>query len=325
VISSTTAANTAGSAAFTQYDLGSRFLKFLGDQSRPVSQTAPNPGGGGASEAPAELSYRAWFEGYGQRAHTDSGSDFTGDTRRTFGGVAGIGVKVAPNAMLGLSVDQSHTKIDILGIPQRAKLDLTQLGVNGAYEAGAWTFSAAVIHGFANIDSDRDTASGPANASYGAKLWGATAEANYYYGVGNGRIVPKIGVDWVRTTIDGFTETGGIDAAAVAAQTSARLRGFIGAEIGHTWLMNRRMFDLSGYARVVDIVWQQIPTLDVTSPGGLTPRVVQGAVESRLGIDASAMASYRFADNARLYVGYDGRFRDGAHTHGGVLGVEVRW
>lgn len=316
--------NAAVSAAFAQFDLGLRFLKFLGDQGGVNWQGAPNEGGGGAPSTPAEPDYRAWAEGYGLHTHTGPQTDFNGDTRRSVGGVTGLGMKIAPNAMIGLSVDQSHTKVDVTDLPQHAKLDLTQIGLNGVYESGPWTFAAAGIYGFARIDSNRETLFGPATAAYNARLFGAVTEATYYIGIGSSRIVPKFGLDWMRTEADPFSETGGFDPVTVPNQVAARARAFVGAEIGHTWIMGQQMLDISAYGRMVDIYWRQVPTILLTSPG-FTAQSVQGVMESRLGFDTGAMASYRFARNARLYAGYDGRFRDGYQAHGGTLGVEVRW
>src|SRR5262249_17473649 len=160
----------------------------------------------------------------GLASKTGAQNDFPGDSRSTFGGVAGIAMNVAPGAMLGVSVDQSRTNIDITGLPQSAKLDLTQFGVNGAYEMGNWTFSAAAIAGVAGIDSNRDTPSGPATANYHASMWGAIGEAAYYIPLGSARIVPKFGADWVKTHVDAYAESGGIDAAAVPSASADRTR-----------------------------------------------------------------------------------------------------
>jgi outer membrane autotransporter protein len=318
-----TNANTAVSVAFAEFDLGSRFLKLLTDQGGVNWQGRPNEGGGGAPPS-ATPSYRAWAEGYGVHARTAAQTDFSGDVRRSIGGVAGLGMTLAPGAMIGLSVDQSHTKADVTDLPQRAKFDLTQIGLNGVYESGPWTFAAAGIYGFARVDSTRDTLLGPATAAYNARLFGAVGEATYYIGLGSSRIVPKFGLDWMRTQTDPFSESGGWDPVSVQDQVAARARAYIGAEIGHTWIMDRQMVDLSAYGRVVDIYWRQVPTLVLTSPG-FSSQIVQGVTESRLGFDAGAMASYRFARNARLYASYDGRFRDGYQSHGGTLGIEMRW
>jgi uncharacterized protein with beta-barrel porin domain len=226
--------------------------------------------------------------------------------------------------MVGISVDQSHTKIDVTGLPQHAQFDLTQIGLNGVAEYGPWTFSAATVFGFANIDSDRDTLGGPATASYKARLWGGIAEASYFHAFGTSRVVPKIGVDFLRVATDGFSESGGFGAATVASQTAERARLFAGTEIGHTFIADTHVLDISAYGRLVEIVWQQIPTINVTAGGGATG-IVQGAMESRFGVDAGAMASYRVSSSMRLYAGYDGRIRQNFQSHGGSAGIEFRW
>jgi uncharacterized protein with beta-barrel porin domain len=321
------------SSNYALFGLGTNYLQLLVNQGGPSWQsslfgTGPNPGGGGAPAPPAQPKYRAWSEIYGQASQTgaQAAASFPGDSRRTYGGVAGLAMNVTPSATLGVSVDQSRTRIDITGLPQHATLDLTQIGVNGAYELGAWTFSAAGVGGFARVGSDRDTPSGPATAAYDASLWGAIAEADYYVALGSARIVPKFGADWTQTHADPYAETGGIDAVAVPSASADRTRIFAGAEVGNTWVTSSTVFDLSGYARVVDILSQHVPDLTVSAESGpATPVTVFGVTESKYGIDAGATASVRLSAMMRLYAVYDGRFRNGFQSNTGTLGLEVRW
>jgi uncharacterized protein with beta-barrel porin domain len=322
-------ANTAVSAEFALLDLGTHFLHVLGDRGSArgdVWGTPPNPQGGGASEAREPPRYRGWAEGYGLWSRTDAKADFAGDRRRAFGGVAGLSATIAPGFNLGLSIDQGHTKVDVSSLPQRATLDLTQVGLNASWESGPWAMSAALVHGFGNVDATRDTAAGTAFASYDARLWGAIAELSYYRGFGTMRVIPKIGLDWVQTETAPYGETGGLDPVAVPGQTSRRTRAYAGLEIGNTWIVDRTFYDLAAYGRFIDIVSQETPLLQVTSASGpATPRVIQGAFESQYGFDAGVMASVRLSELSRLYIGYEGRFRDNFQAHGGNVGVEVRW
>ena len=59
-----------------------------------------------------------------------------GDSRHSAGAVSGFGMLVAPGITLNTSIDQSHTNINVMGQPQRAAHDLTQIGVSGAIETG---------------------------------------------------------------------------------------------------------------------------------------------------------------------------------------------
>lgn len=325
------------SSSSTLFDLSSRFLRVLGNEAAWHSTGAPranNPGGGGAdmpaaavpgTPAPVGERYRTWFEGYGLQSRMDPQGDFRGDRRETWGGIAGFGWTAAPGLSFGLSVDQGHTRIEIAPLAQSAKLDLTQIGGNAAFESGPWTFGVAVIHGFGEIDASRGVGN-PSIASYDANLWGVLTELSYLWSSGNWRLVPKLGFDWTRTETSSFTETGGPTPVRGSEQVNRRARILAGAEIGHTWFAKDIMLDLAAYGRFVDIVSLDIDPLLVTSPtGALTPRLIAGVSESRTGFDAGASASLRLSKNARLYAIYDGRFRSNFESHGGTLGLELRW
>jgi uncharacterized protein with beta-barrel porin domain len=326
-------AAASNSVNYALFGLGTNFLQLLGNQGGPSWQadqfgTGPNPNGGGAAAAPTRPKYRVWTEVYGLTANTGAQPFFPGDARRTYGGVAGFSMNVASNATVGISVDQSKTRIDITGLPQHATLDLTQVGLNGAYEWGKWTFSGAAVYGFGNVDQSRETTFfGPALADYRARLWGVIGEANYYIPLGSARIVPKFGGDWTQTHTDGYSEVGGLlEAVSVPDAMANRGRIFAGAEVGKTWVDGPRVIDVSAYAKGIDILFQRVPNLALSSVFGVaTPVTVFGVQESKYGIDTGAMASMRLSPLARVYAVYDGKFRDGFQSHSGTLGLEFRW
>jgi uncharacterized protein with beta-barrel porin domain len=325
---SLTSATSAISAEFTSFDLGSGFLSSLVDHSTSYfggGYTLPNPEGGGAGNDPPR--YRSWVESYGLWSSTAATGDFVGDHHASIGGVAGFGANVAEGAWLGVSVDESHTNIDAPAAMQRGILDLTQLGLNGSYEFGRWTISAAVIRGFGSVGENRDTTTGPAGASYDADLWGAISELSYYWGLGNTRFVPKLGFDWQRTHTEGYSESGAsLDTASVPDAASTRARAFAGAEIGHSWMVDATMIDLSGYGRFVDIVSQSIPALLVTSvTGAESPSLIQGPLQGQYGADAGATLAIRLTQLSRVYLGFESHFRSGYQAYGGTIGGEIRW
>src|SRR5882757_7803921 len=163
-----TAINSDMSAGAAVTNLGSNFLERLGTQATNGFGSAlrNNPGGGGASEAADAPRFRTWGEAYGISARTGAQGVFVGDRRQTWGGIAGLGARVAPGVNVGVSVDQSRTAIDVPLALQSATLDLTQIGVNASVDKGPWTWAIALVHGFGKINSSRDTGSGI--ASYNA-------------------------------------------------------------------------------------------------------------------------------------------------------------
>jgi uncharacterized protein with beta-barrel porin domain len=322
---SPTDANSDASAGAAVLNLGSNFLERLGNQATNGLGSAfrNNPGGGGASETTEAPRFRTWGEAYGISARTGAQGYFFGDQRQTWGGVAGIGATVAPGFNVGLSIDQSHTSIDVPMALQSASLDLTQFGFNASLDKGPWTWAIALVHGFGKVNSSRDTGLGFATAGYDAQIDGALTELSYYWSMEQSRIVPKAAFEYVRATTGSFQESGGLDPVLASGASVERARILIGAEVGHYWIFDRKILDLSAYGKFVDNVEQNISAVTVSL--GTQSLAIQGIGESQYGVDAGAAASLNLTNALRVYVNYDGKFRAALQSHQGTLGVEVKW
>jgi uncharacterized protein with beta-barrel porin domain len=206
---------------------------------------------------------------------------------------------------------------------QSATLDLTQLGLNASVDKGPWTWAIALVHGFGNINSSRDTGFGDAVAGYNARIDGALTELSYYWNMDQSRIVPKAAFEYVRAATGSFQEFGGLDPVMASGTTVERSRILLGAEIGHYFIVDQKIFDLSAYGKFVDNVSQNFGMITLSlGPQSIT---VQGIGESRYGADAGASASLSLSNTARLYVNYDGKFRAAMQSHQGTVGVELKW
>jgi uncharacterized protein with beta-barrel porin domain len=278
-----TAINSDLSAGAAVTNLGSNFLERLGNQATNGLGGAlrSNPAGGGASESTDEPRFRTWAEAYGISARTGAQRDFVGDHRQTWGGVAGFGAGVAPGVNVGVSVDQSRTVIDVPLALQSATLDLTQLGFNASVDKGPWTWAVALVHGFGKINSSRDTGFGTASAGYKAHIDGALTELSYYWNIDQSRVVPKAAFEYVRAVTGSLQEFGGLDPVVASGATVERSRLLMGAEVGHYWMLDRKIFDLSAYGKFVDNVAQNFSAVTVSL--GTQSITVQGIGESRYG------------------------------------------
>ena len=322
----TTDTNSRFAATASLTDLGTNFLRRLGNHATWGTNAAigSNPGGGGASQAgTSAFPVRLWGESYGLFSRTGPQGTFVGDKRETVGGVAGFGATLAPDFNVGIWFDQSHTRIDVPLAAQSATLDLTQVGVNASYTIGAWTLAAAGIHGFGNIGAQRQTTLGLTGSGYNGRVDAALGELSYYWSLGQARIVPKTSIEYLRASTDSFVEFGGLNPVTAGPATAERTRFLIGAEIGHYWIVNRHVIDLSAYGKFVDNLAQNVSTVQISL--GTNSIAVQGIRESRYGADAGAYASFGVTDTIRLYLSYDGKFRDGFRSHQGLAGFEVKW
>ena len=313
------------SAGATVVNLGSNFLERLGDQATGgfgrTSRT--NPGGGGASEALDGQPFRTWGEIYGISAKTGPQANFFGDERQTAGGVAGFGARIAPGVNVGFSIDQSRTGIDVAPAMQSATLDLTQLGFNASVDKGPWTWAVALVHGFGKIGSSRDTPLGMATAGYNGQIDGALTELSYYWTLDQSRIVPKAALEYIHASTGSFQEIGGLDPVSTTGATLERSRMLLGAEIGHYWIVDQKILDLSAYGKFVDNFEQNLGAVAVSL--GPQSLLVQGIGESQYGADAGAALSVSLSNAVRLYLDYDGKFRAAYQSHQATMGVEVKW
>jgi len=313
------------SAGAAVANLGSTFLERLGDQASGGFGRASrsNPGGGGASEALEGPTFRSWGELYGISSKTGPQANFFGDERVTSGGVAGIGARIAPGVNVGFSIDQSRTGIDVLPALQTATLDLTQLGFNASIDRGPWTWALALVHGFGTINSMRGTALGTASANYNGQIDGALTELSYYWTMDQSRLVPKVAFEYVRASTGSFQEMGGLDPVSASGASLERSRMLLGAEVGHYWIVDQKILDLSAYGKFVDNFEQNISAVTVSL--GPESILVQGIGESRYGADAGASLSLSLSNTMRLYLNYDGKFRSALQSHQATMGAELKW
>jgi len=312
-------------AGIASLDLTSNFLERWGQQvsGGPNGAWKNNPEGGGASETTEAPRFRSWVEAYGVAATNAAQANFAGDRRQTYGSVAGLSARLTGGISLGVSIDQSSTAINVPMALQSAKLDLTQLGIQGSIDKGPWTWAFALVHGIGRIGSTRDTGFGSAEANYHGQVDGALTELSYYWSLDQSRIVPKAALEYVHASTDAFQETGGFGAVAASGISMERARLLAGVEVGHYWIFDQKVLDLLAYGKFVDNFVQNVGSATVSlGPQTIT---VQGIGESQYGADAGASASLNINRSARVYVNYDGKFRTTMQSHQGTLGVELKW
>ncbi|MCX7311733.1 MAG: autotransporter outer membrane beta-barrel domain-containing protein, partial [Alphaproteobacteria bacterium] len=205
------------------FDVGSHFMQRFNAlySFRTAASSGNDPQGGGA-EPGATQRFRTWFEGYGSRQVTDAQGAFPGDNRKTAGGVAGFGTTIAPGATVGLSVDQSQTRIGVNGGTQSGRLDFTQIGGIGAYEHGPWNISVTAVYGHGDFHTNRFDAAGASIASYQVNMWAAMSELSLLAHNENVPFVQSENVPFSSLIRRGIDGQGITDDERVGARTGGR-------------------------------------------------------------------------------------------------------
>ena len=88
---------------------------------------------------------------------------------------------------------------------------------------------------------------------------------------------------------------------AISPATGTTLEGsriLVGAEIGHYWIINQKILDLSAYGKFVDNLTQNFSST-IVSLGPESITVQQGIGESRYGADAGTSGSLSLNDTVR--------------------------
>jgi len=71
------------------------------------------------------------------------------------------------------------------------------------------------------------------------------SELDYYWSSGESRFVPKLAFEYVRARTAAFQEAGGLDPLLVGGTSLERARVLIGAEVGHYYIIEGKILDLS--------------------------------------------------------------------------------
>jgi outer membrane autotransporter protein len=169
----------------------------------------------------------------------------------------------------------------------------------------------------------RGTPLGTASANYNGQIDGALTELSYYWTADQSRLVPKAALEFVHASTGSFQELGGLNPVSATGATLERSRMLVGAEIGHYWIADQKILDISAYGKFVDNFEQNLSSVTVSL--GPQSIMVQGIGESRYGADAGASLSVSLSNAMRLYLNYDGKFRSALQSHQATMGVELKW
>jgi len=260
------------------------------------------------------------------RTSSEARPGIAGATARTIGMVGGIDASAGPvrlGAVLGYT--DNDVAVDARGSSAGVRSGL--VGVYGSGSIGALRLRAGAIYSHHNVDSDReisliglaDTLHGDSN---GDSLQGF-GEVAYRVQAGGVSLEPFVGLGWIRTTLDGFTETGGPAALAVARQRVDSAFATLGLRAEGRLRLNvdgdlcvfgsfaaRHYGDAGPQGR------------DVSFAGtGETFRVIGNGISATSFVPELGLSFQ--AHGARLYASYAGEFAGRTQDHG--LRVGLGW
>jgi len=327
-------------AGFDQADrFSGRLLQAGTDDSAP--STAPQPsaplgyaeplladvvGKALAKPVAAPSPWHAWAETYGYFIREGSSASFPGDTREALGVNGGIGYDLTNNFRLGAAFDVGETRIDADAVGERATVDLSEVGLYGAWRSGPFYASAAGTLGWGSASTTvAPTGLGVADsASNSLAVDSVSAETGYHIALQGFTLTPSLGGAWFHVDSGGFTESGSAFALTGPSSSYDRAKGWLGLDIAKSFdLAGGSVLDVEAYAKAVGIGGTRQIAVPVSFVGGTTPLAIDGANPGALGADLGAKLSWRFAANASLTASYEARLRQGYTAQTGMAGIRI--
>ncbi|PWG02595.1 autotransporter domain-containing protein [Sphingosinicella humi] len=150
----------------------------------------------------------------------------------TLGAEYGMG----PGAVVGAAVNYSMPKADFDRGLGSAKADAIQLGLYGGWAGAAAFVEGYAGYGWLDFENARAALIDEIEGETDGTALTAGAKAGYLLGLGGWRVGPVIGLQYARTELDGYTETGDpVLTLTVGDQEAEALVGSAGIEARGAW------------------------------------------------------------------------------------------
>lgn len=161
------------------------------------------------------------------------------DRNRTSYGAAnltgGIDYRFSPNFLIGAFGGYDKADARLNSISERSDIDSWYIGGYGSAYAGAFFLDAQASYGKTDFNLRRGISVGSFGTTNLAQTrsenWQASGVVGFDFDLGRARIEPYGGVRYARVDRDGFSETGGITALTVSADTVKSLQSVAGLKL----------------------------------------------------------------------------------------------
>jgi outer membrane autotransporter protein len=211
--------NLNGGIGKNSVSLASMMGNSLSDAGSPLGSGAQTPANGGPG------GYGFWGRGYGIFSNGSNTSVMTGFSQNTGGVIGGFDMAATDNLVLGGAFDYAHGSMTLNDGSGKGSNDQYQIALYGRYDANPWYVNGVAGVGWGDYSQSRNVnglipfigvngqplvlpVQGTASANYGATEFAAYGETGYTFNEGGYVLQPLVGLGYIHTQFDSFTETG---------------------------------------------------------------------------------------------------------------------
>lgn len=278
---------------------------------------------GRLASAPAD-GHGVWAQFALARTENEARHGLAGAASRSIGLVGGIDARLGP-VRIGAVLGYTDNDVSVDDRLSSADVRSTHVGLYAASEIGALRLRAGAIYSHHSIGTQReisliglaDSLSGDAG---GDSIQGF-GEAAYRLQAGGITVEPFLGLGWIRTSLDGFTEDGGPAALAVSRQRIDSPFGELGLRAE-----GRLRMDVRGDLRL----FGSFAVRHYTDAGPESRDLAFADTGESFRIVGTGISATSFvpqlgvsfeAHGGRIYAAYSGQFASGTQDHGVRVGL----
>ena len=304
------------------------FPKFRASVNVSGSEGLEGPSGAHGKEIapPMEHRFCAFAVGSGSFASVDGNGGAQGFHLDTGIATIGIDYRVTEQLTIGLDVGYANTRAHLAnggGID----VDGGMVGVYASYADRGFHVDATLTGGVSDYRVSRAGLGGFASGDPSGSSFSAAVDTGYDWKRGRFTFGPRVGVQYIRTRLDGYTETGSLAPMVINANEEESIRASLGLRMGYKCKVKRipitaeasasyqREFGSNTYS--VNSSFRDLPGPAFAVSG---PAVGRDGVLVNLGV--TALWNEAFS----TYLGYDGEFfRSNYESHSLSLGGRYRF
>lgn len=273
-----------------------------------------------------------WLQGFGGAGDINNTVNASGADYNTYGFAIGVDSEKR-DFVIGIAGSYTTTKVETFG--GNTDINSYQLGGYGQWQQDNIYINAAVGLGFHDMNASRNVVVGTtistANADYDAWHVSAAIEAgkDFVFTRSSTILTPFVGLEYLYSKQDGFTETGADDTAnlRVNDQEGDSLRAGLGLRLEQN-ITNHRDLQLTPYIDVVYVheFMDTVSTLESAFSVAPTANfnVFGPQLDSnRILINAGIIE--QLSENTHLHVAYNGDIAGSDEYHGFYMMLRFIW
>lgn len=275
----------------------------------------------GVSSGDSSSEAAVWVQGLYNKAKLNDTEKARGFDTNTYGTALGLEKYFGRFSKMGISYAYNST--DISGFKREVDADTHTGTLYARYQPNRWFINSIAAYSHSDYNEEKDVAGTKVEANYQADTISAQVNTGYDIAAGYSVLTPDIGLRYLHTTQDDYTDSAGQKISADDSDT-------LTAEIGLKWTADCRLKYNGALLRPelrIAAAYDAVNNGNETSVtlANNTAYRVEGEKLEPFAVRAEAGITAQIYDSAELALGYSGEFRDDYQNHSALISAKYKF